>query len=41
MQNGWKSEKPKQDTVDSGNMPQVIATARVWYQPKLSREEGK
>ncbi|CAH8489832.1 unnamed protein product [Schistosoma haematobium] len=40
MQNGWKSEKPKQDTVDSGNMPQVIATARVWYQPKLSREEA-
>ncbi|CAH8489406.1 unnamed protein product [Schistosoma rodhaini] len=40
MQNGWKSEKIKQDAVDSGNMTQVTATARVWYQPKLSREEA-
>ncbi|VDQ13581.1 unnamed protein product [Trichobilharzia regenti] len=41
MQNGWKPDKTKQDMVDSSNMAHVNATARVWYRPKLSREEGE
>ncbi|CAH8466153.1 unnamed protein product [Schistosoma turkestanicum] len=40
MQNGWKSEKIKLDVVDGDNMAHVNATARVWYRPKLSREEA-
>nr|CAH8825882.1 unnamed protein product [Trichobilharzia regenti] len=40
MQNGWKPDKTKQDMVDSSNMAHVNATARVWYRPKLSREEA-
>ncbi|CAH8474583.1 unnamed protein product [Heterobilharzia americana] len=39
-QNGWKSEKTKLDVVESSNMAHVNATARVWYRPKLSREEA-
>ncbi|KAH8850081.1 Tensin-4 [Schistosoma japonicum] len=40
LQNGWKPEKTKQDLVDSDSMAHVNATARVWYRPKLSREEA-
>ncbi|CAH8828431.1 unnamed protein product [Trichobilharzia szidati] len=40
MQNGWKPDKTKQDMVDSSNMAHVNATVRVWYRPKLSREEA-